>query len=145
MGHTVSTATVVAALASVAALRIGRPVRLQLTRAQDAAFCGGRAEVQAEFKAGFDDSGVIQGIKLDFAIDGGWMVNDAETVRDRVLLHADGAYFVPDFLASGRLCRTNRVTTAAMPAEGAAQSSLVMEDVISRIAHRLGLEPVAVR
>ena len=135
----------VAALASVAALQIGRPVRLQLTRTQDAALCGGRAEVQARFKVGFDESGVLEAVDVDFAIDGGWTLSSAETVRDRVLLHADGAYFVSDFRATCRLCRTNRVSTAAMPAEGAAQSALVMEDIISRIAHRLGLASEEVR
>ncbi len=138
-------AGVVAALAAVAAVRTGRPVRLELSRSQDLALVGGRAETQATFQAGYDIEGRVLALEVAFSVDGGWTLGDAEAVRDRILLHADGAYFIADFQATCQLCRTNRVTTAAMPAEGAAQASLVMEEIIARIAHRLDLPSDVVR
>lgn len=135
----------IAALAALAAVRTGRRVRLELTREQDSAIAGKRAAVEAKFAAGFSDEGQLLAVDLEFNIDGGWIVGDAEATRDRVLLHADGAYHVANFRARCRLCKTQRVTSASLPAEGSAQAALVMEEILSRIAHQLGIPLEQVR
>ena len=135
----------IAALAALAAVRTGRRVRLELSREQDSAIAGKRAAVEAKFAAGFDNEGELLAVDLEFNIDGGWTVGDSETTRDRVLLHADGAYHVANFRARCQLCKTHRVTSASLPAEGAMQAALVMEEIVSRIAHQLNLPLEQVR
>ncbi len=135
----------IAALAALAAVRTGRRVRLELTREQDSAIAGKRAAVEAKFAAGFNDEGQLLAVDLEFNIDGGWTIGDAETTRDRVLLHADGSYHVANFRARCQLCKTHKVTSASLPAEGATQAALVMEEILSRIAHQLGLPLEQVR
>jgi len=135
----------IAALAALAAVRTGHRVRLELTREQDSAIAGKRAAVEARFAAGFSDEGQLLAVDLEFNIDGGWTPGDSEATRDRVLLHADGAYHVANFRARCQLCKTHRVTSASLPAEGAAQAALVMEEILSRIAHQLSLPLEKVR
>ncbi len=135
----------VATLAALAAKRTGRAVRLELPRELDLALTSKRHAMRASYEVGYDDNGRILGATLDIALDGGHRPGDSETALDQALLHADGAYHVPDFRVSGRLCRTNHLTGTALPAEGAAQGAMVMEDILSRVAHRLGMAPEKVR
>ncbi|MCB1092297.1 MAG: molybdopterin-dependent oxidoreductase, partial [Verrucomicrobiae bacterium] len=127
----------VAVLAALAVRKTGRPVILELPRSLDLALTAKRHAVRADFRAGFDDDGRLLGVEIRLAMDGGHESGDSETALDQALLHSDGAYFVPDFHASGRLCRTHHVTGFALPAEGAAQGAFVIEEILSRVAHRL--------
>lgn len=135
----------VAVLASLAARRTGRPVSLVIPRELDLALTPRRHAVRADFQAGFSDEGRLEAVDIRLAMDGGHEIGDSETSLDLALLHADGAYYVPDFRASGRLCRTHHLTGHALPAEGSAQGSLIMEEILTRIAHHLGKPLEAIR
>jgi xanthine dehydrogenase large subunit len=127
----------IAALAAIAARRTSRAVVLEIPRSLDLALTAKRHALRADFRAGFDDKGRLHGVDIRLALDGGHESGDSEAALDQALLHVDGAYFVADFRASGRLCRTNHLTGTSLPAEGAAQGAMVIEEILSRIAHRL--------
>ena len=135
----------VATFAALAAKRTGRPVRLELSRELDLTLTSKRHAMRANYEVGYDDEGRILGCEIELFLDGGHRPDDSETALDQALLHADGAYFVPDFRVNGRLCRTNHITGTAVPAEGAAQGAMVMEDILSRVAHRLGISQEQIR
>ncbi len=134
-----------ASLTAIAARRTGRPVRLTLPRALDLALTAKRHAMRATFTVGHDETGRVLGAELHLSLDAGHRAGDSDTALDQALLHADGAYFVSDFRVSGRLCQTHHLTGAALPAEGAAQGAMVMEEILTRVAHRLGLAPEKVR
>ncbi|MCP5540738.1 MAG: molybdopterin-dependent oxidoreductase [Akkermansiaceae bacterium] len=138
-------AALVATLAALAAQRARQPVALRIDPAAATALTAKRHAVRASFRAGYDNDGRLLSADVELSIDGGWIVGDSNAALDQMILHADGAYFVPHFRVTGRLCRTHHVTGAALPAEGAAQGSLVMEEILTRIANRLGLSPAKVR
>lgn len=135
----------VATLAALATRKTGRPVRLELSREIDLALTSKRHAMMAKFEVGYDDTGRILAAEVQITLDGGHRVDDSDVALDQALLHADGAYFIADFRVEGRLCRTNHVTGTAIPAEGAAQGALVMEEILSRVAHQLAQSPDEVR
>ncbi|MCB1063155.1 MAG: molybdopterin-dependent oxidoreductase [Verrucomicrobiae bacterium] len=140
-----SEAAYVATLAAIAAKRTGRPIRLELSRTHDLAITAKRHALKAEFEVGYNDEGLVLGADITLTLDGGHRRGDSDTALDQAMLHGDGAYFVADFRVTGRLCRTNHVTGSSLPAEGAAQGAMVMEEILSQVAHRLGLPTEKVR
>jgi xanthine dehydrogenase large subunit len=134
-----------AALAALGARWTGRSVILELASTQDVPFSAKRQAMRVGFRAGFDETGRVLAAEIRLAIDGGHRAGIADAVLDQALLHADGAYFVPDFRVTGRLCRTQHRSGGMLPAEGAAQGTQAMEEIIVRVAHALALPPEVVR
>lgn len=128
----------VAALAALAALRSRGPVRLALDHAQDSAFAGQRHGADVHFHIGFDDEGHLLALDAQIALDGGCDAADAEAAGDRLLCHALSGYEVPNLSVSLRVCRSHRLCRASLPGEGVAQGTLIAEEILSRLAQRLG-------
>ncbi|MCB1243326.1 MAG: molybdopterin cofactor-binding domain-containing protein [Verrucomicrobiales bacterium] len=131
-------AALVSALAGLAALRCRGPVELSLDHEQDAALAGQRHGAEVNFTVGFDENGHLLALDLQIELDGGCDGCDAPATVDRLLLHALGGYSVPHLQISVRTCRTNRLCRASLPGEGAAQGTLIAEEILSRVAQRLG-------
>lgn len=64
-----------AALAALGASITKRPVKVWLNRDQDMVQTGKRHPFYAKYRAGFDASGVIQGLVVDVYADGGWSMD----------------------------------------------------------------------
>ncbi len=134
-----------AAVAALAASKLGRPVRVRLTRAQDMALTGKRHPFLARFRAGFDDDGVLGALKLELFSDGGWSLDLSAPILARAMFHADNCYLLQNVEILGRACRTSRVSHTAFRGFGGPQGMLVIEDVLDRVARRLGLPAHVVR
>lgn len=106
---------------------------------------GKRHETRAAFDVGFRKDGKILVTDLRLALDGGWFVNDSTNALDRAILHGDAVYGIPHLQLTARLCRTNQSITSNLPAEGAAQATWAMEEIIRRVANATGLSPAKVR
>lgn len=135
----------IATLAAMAVRKTGRPVRLELPREIDLALTAKRHAMKANYKVGYDEGGRVIAADIEVNLDGGHRIDDSDVALDQALLHSDGSYFIADCRVTGRLCRTNHVTGSAIPAEGAAQGAMIMEEILSRVAHERGLSPEAVR
>src|SRR5882757_8671672 len=66
-------------------------------------------------------------------------------VTDRALFHLDNAYYIPHVEFSGQAMKTNVASNTAFRGFGGPQGMLVIEEIIDRIARRLGKSPEAVR
>lgn len=128
----------IASLVAMAAMKAGAAVRLELDADQEFALTGKRHAVEAGFRVGFDQSGVISALQVDLVMDAGAENSHGITVLERAMLNADGVYGIKDFRVNGRLCRTNGITGTSIWAEGSAQGVFVIEEVIARVARRLG-------
>ena len=64
---------------------------------------------------------------------------------DRALFHLDNAYYLPAVRFSGRVAKTNVASNTAFRGFGGPQGMLVIEEIMDRIARRLGLPPEVVR
>ncbi|TQL70560.1 xanthine dehydrogenase molybdenum binding subunit apoprotein [Nocardioides albertanoniae] len=134
-----------AAVAALGATLTGRPVRLRLNRTQDITMSGKRHGFHSTWRVGFDDEGHILGLDATLTADGGWSLDLSEPVLARALCHIDNAYWVPNIRVDGRIARTNKTSQTAFRGFGGPQGMLVMEDLLGRCAHVLGIDPVELR
>jgi xanthine dehydrogenase/oxidase len=134
-----------AVAAAVAAWKVGEPVRLALDRNTDMRMVGKRHPFRGRFAVSAKADGKIDRIKLDFVADAGSSYDCTLPVTDLVLLSADSAYGVKTFRASRKACLTNTLTNTAMRSFGVIQCSLIVEEAIEKLAHKLGIAPETVR
>jgi xanthine dehydrogenase large subunit len=134
-----------AAVAALAARKIGRPTRVRLTRRQDMILTGKRHPFLARFDAGFDDDGKLQALRLELFSDGGWSLDLSAPIMARAMFHADNCYLLPNVEIVGRVCRTHHVSHTAFRGFGGPQGMVAIEEVMDRIARALGLPPDVVR
>lgn len=138
-------AALYAALASLAAVKTRRPVKVWLNRDQDMAWTGKRHAFLTRYEAGFDSDGQLLALKAELFSDGGFSTDLSHAVLDRALFHVDNAYFLPAVRVVGRVAKTNRPSNTAFRGFGGPQGMAVIEAIMSRAAAKLGLEPAALR
>jgi len=134
-----------AALVALAAVKTGRAVRVQLDRDRDMQLTGKRHPFHAKFSIGHDRDGRLLAAQVELVSDGGWSLDLSQPILDRALFHLDNAYYIPAVDFRGRVAKTNVTSHTAFRGFGGPQGMLVIEEIIDRIARRLGLPPETVR
>jgi xanthine dehydrogenase molybdopterin binding subunit len=134
-----------AALAALAAHHTGQPVRVRWNRDQDMMLTGHRHPFLARFKVGFDAEGRLLAARVHLYSNGGWAMDLSEAITDRALFHLDNAYYIPAVEFRGQVAKTNLSSNTAFRGFGGPQGMVVMEEILDRIARRLGLPPETVR
>ncbi len=134
-----------AALVALAAVKTGRPVRVQLDRDLDMKLTGKRHPFHARFSIGHDNDGRLLAAEAALVSDGGWSLDLSTAICDRALFHLDNAYYIPAVRFSGRVAKTNVTSHTAFRGFGGPQGMLVIEEIMDRIARQLGLPPEVVR
>ncbi len=133
------------ALVALAAVRTGRPVRLQLDRDLDMMITGKRHPFHSTFSAGFDDEGRLHAVRVSLVSDGGWSLDLSQPILDRALFHLDNVYYIPHVHFTGRVAKTNTTSHTAFRGFGGPQAMLVIEEILDRVARTLGMPPERVR
>ena len=136
-----------ATLAGIA-MRLRRPVRWVEDRQENltASFHG--HEQRYQVRAAFGADGRILGLAADIDCDVGAYSAFPFTCAVEPLMAATelpGIYKVPAYRARGRAIATNKAPTAPYRGVSRPQLVLVMERLMEKAAHELGLDPLAVR
>ncbi|PKL75618.1 MAG: xanthine dehydrogenase molybdopterin binding subunit [Candidatus Melainabacteria bacterium HGW-Melainabacteria-1] len=134
-----------AAFAGLVALRTGRPARLVLSKDEDMLTTGKRHPFQTDYQVGFDAEGRILAAEIHLFSDGGAFADLSTSVLERAMLHSDNAYYLPEALITGRICRTHTPPNTAFRGFGGPQGVAVIEHILEDIAIELGLDAFAVR
>lgn len=134
-----------AAIVALAAMKTRKPVRMQLDRDLDMQLTGKRHPFRANFVAGYDSEGRLLALKCDLISNGGWSLDLSMPITDRAMFHIDNAYYIPNLAVSGRVAKTNITSNTAFRGFGGPQGMVVIEEILARIAGRLGLPPETVR
>lgn len=134
-----------AAIAALGAKLTGRPVRLRLNRTQDITMTGKRHPFRIEWKVGFDENGMLQGLDTLLTCDGGWSLDLSEPVLGRALCHLDNSYWIPNVHAHGRIAKTNKASNTAFRGFGGPQGVYLIEDILGRVAPALGIDSMELR
>jgi xanthine dehydrogenase molybdopterin binding subunit/xanthine dehydrogenase small subunit len=134
-----------AALAALAAYHTGRSVRVRWNRDQDMMLTGHRHPFLARFKVGFDRQGRLRAARVHLVSNGGWSQDLSQAVTDRALFHLDNAYYIPAVEFRGQVAKTNLSSNTAFRGFGGPQGMVIVEEILDRVARRLGLAPEAVR
>jgi xanthine dehydrogenase molybdopterin binding subunit/xanthine dehydrogenase small subunit len=134
-----------AAIAALAAMKTGQPVRLMWDRDVDMRLTGKRHPFYARGEVGFLDDGTVCALRVELFSDAGFALDLSESIHDRALFHLDNCYDIKNVELSGRLCCTNVVSHTAYRGFGGPQGMLVIEDVMTRVAQHLQLPGDVVR
>ena len=140
-----SQAAAVACMASLFAMRTGRPVKYRMPRQDDMVQTGKRHEFWNRYRAGFTDDGVITGVQMALAGLCGCTADLSEGIVDRAMFHADNAYHYPSARITGYRCKTNTVSNTAFRGFGGPQGMIAAESLMDDIARKLGKDPLDVR
>jgi len=134
-----------ACIAALGASKTGRAVKLRLDRDDDFLATGKRHPFDLSYDVGFDDDGLIRGIRLTLTSNCGRSVDLSDAVNGRALFHADNCYFLPDVEIVSHRCRTHQPSHTAFRGFGGPQGMMLIECVVDDIARTLGLDPLEVR
>src|SRR5947207_7130342 len=138
-------ATHPAAIAALVAHKLKRPARIAYGKDDDMCVTGGRHPFQNDYKVAFDDDGVITAAQIDFFSDGGAFADLSTSVLGRALTHADNAYYLPNALIRGTVCRLNYPPNTAFRGFGGPQGIATIENILEEIAVLLKIDPLEVR
>ncbi len=131
--------------AAIAAHKLKRPVKLRLDRDDDFMITGKRHPFAYEYTVGFDDSGLLHGLKLVLITNCGFSADLSGPVSDRAVFHSDNAYFLADVDIASYRCKTNTQSHTAFRGFGGPQGVIVIEAIMGDIARSLGRDPLDVR
>ena len=140
-----SQASHIAALAAIAAKKTNRPVRMVLNKDEDMAVTGKRHPFQSDYEVGFDDDGRLVAFKTHLYSDGGAYVDLSPAILQRALFHSDNAYFHPNAIVQGTICKTNTAPNTAFRGFGGPQGAALIENVMEEIAIYLDKDAYDVR
>ncbi|MEO0497424.1 MAG: xanthine dehydrogenase molybdopterin binding subunit, partial [Pseudomonadota bacterium] len=134
-----------AVIASIAASRLNRPVKIRPDRDDDMTSTGKRHDFVADYSVAYDDEGVIEAVDGTFAARCGFSADLSGPVTDRALFHADNCYFYPSVELRSEPRRTHTVSNTAFRGFGGPQGLIVAERLVEEIAYSLGRDPLDVR
>ncbi|PZM13881.1 xanthine dehydrogenase molybdopterin binding subunit [Rhizobium tubonense] len=134
-----------AALAAIAAKKLGRAVKFRPDRDEDMIATGKRHDFLVDYEVGFDDDGRIHAVDATYAARCGFSSDLSGPVTDRALFHADSSYFYPHVHLVSKPLKTHTVSNTAFRGFGGPQGMVGGERMIEEIAYALGKDPLEIR
>jgi len=134
-----------AAICTLLSKKTKRPVKLRMDRDDDIIITGKRHDFYSEYEVGFDELGVIQGLKMKLASRCGSSPDLSGAINERALLHIDNAYYLENILVENYLCKTNTASNTAFRGFGGNQGMMAIENIIDHIASSLKKDPSQIR
>ncbi len=134
-----------AAIAALAARVTGHPCKIRLDRDDDFMLTGKRHDFRADWRAGYDDRGVVSGYAVTLNARCGCSADLSPGVCDRAMFHAGNGYWLPDVSIASRRLKTNTVSNTAFRGFGGPQGMIAVERVMDAIARERGIDPLDVR
>jgi len=122
-----------------------RPVKIHLFRDDDQIITGKRHRFISNYKAAYDDAGKITALDVVLNSDGGIATDLSTAILERALFHIDNAYFIANLRVRGNVWKTNLPSNTAFRGFGGPQGMAVIEDLIDKIARKLGKDPAEIR
>ncbi len=131
--------------AAIAAHHCKAPVKLRPDRDDDMMITGKRHDFVYDYEIGFNDTGVIEGLKVDFISRAGFSADLSGPVMTRAMCHVDNAYYIGDIALRGFCAKTNTQSNTAFRGFGGPQGAILIELLLDNIARKLNLDPLTVR
>jgi CO/xanthine dehydrogenase Mo-binding subunit/aerobic-type carbon monoxide dehydrogenase small subunit (CoxS/CutS family) len=130
---------------ALAALKTGRPVKLELTREEQFISTSTRHPMQVTVKAGADKSGMLTALQLDVLSNTGAYGNHAGPVLFHAASESLGVYNCPNKKVDAVAAYTNTVPAGAFRGYGLPQALIAVEAAIDELARQLGISPFDMR
>ncbi|MBM7167626.1 molybdopterin-dependent oxidoreductase [Streptomyces sp. G44] len=131
-------------VAVLAALRTGRPVKLEYTRAEEFTATT-RHPFRVRVKIAARSDGTLTALRLHVLSDTGAYGNHAPDVLRHGCANAVNLYRCPNMQIDGWALYTHNVPAGAFRGYGAGQIAFAVESALDELAHATGLDPLALR
>jgi CO/xanthine dehydrogenase Mo-binding subunit len=137
--------SMIAAHATLLAIKAGKPVKIIYDRMEDMAATTKRHPSRTRHRTAVSRDGKILGGEIEFTIDGGAYMTLSPVVLSRGAIHAGGPYYWPNVHIRAKAVATNAPPHGAFRGFGAPQSLFATERHMDRIAQAVGISPVEIR
>ena len=131
--------------AALLANATGRPVKVRLSRDEDQIMTGKRHPFLTNYKAGFTDAGQITALDIELNANAGYATDLSMAILERGMFHATNCYYIENVRIVGQAWRTNQMSNTAFRGFGGPQGMAAMEEIVDRIARKLGMDPAKCR
>ena len=128
-------------LAAMAAKKLGRPVRLVLTRPQMFGPVGGRPQTRQHLQVGAKRDGTLTAIQHDVISH----TSEFEDFVEPSALQTRMLYAVPNGTTTHRLVKLNVGTPTFQRAPGEATGTFALESAMDELSYALAMDPVELR
>ncbi len=132
-------------IAALATLRLGRPVKLELTRAEQFAATTTRHPMRVRVRVGATQDGVLTALQVDVVANGGAYGNHTAAVLDHSCAELMNLYRCPNTQVDAVAAYTNTVPAGAFRGYGLGQTLFALEQAVDALARGLGIDPFAFR
>ncbi len=129
----------------LAALRTGRPVKLELTREEQFTATTTRHPITVAVKIGARRDGTLTAIAIRAVSNTGAYGNHAGGVLHHGCGESIAVYNIPNKKVDGYAVYTNEVPAGAFRGYGLSQLVFAVESAVDELARQLGIDPVAMR
>ncbi|QPF93697.1 molybdopterin-dependent oxidoreductase [Bradyrhizobium commune] len=130
---------------ALAALKTGRPVKLELTREEQFIATSTRHPMRVRIKAGADADGKLTALQLDVLSNTGAYGNHGGSVMFHAVSESIAVYNCPNKRVDGLVVYTNTVPAGAFRGYGLPQTLIAVEAAIDELARQLGISPYDMR
>ena len=130
---------------ALAAMKTGRPVKLELTREEQFISTSTRHPMRVTVKAGAGKDGKLTALQLDVLTDTGAYGNHAGPVMQHAVSESLGVYNCPNKKVDAVAAYTNTVPSGAFRGYGLPQALIAVEAAIDELAKQLGISPFDMR
>ena len=133
--------SLVAAHAALATFICKKPVKILLTREEDARFSPKRPAVTIRHRSAIGTNGELLALESRSVVDVGAASPFAEETLDRLCLGSLGAYRCPNVRIEGFAVRTDTPPAGPFAGLGLSQSFFAIERHVAHVAEAAGIEP----
>ena len=132
-------------LAVLAALKVGKPVKVKLTRQESIRFHPKRHAMEGTFTLGCDENGILTALDCDIYFDTGAYASLCGPVLERACTHSVGPYCYQNTDIRGYGYYTNNPPAGAFRGFGVCQSEFALESCLNLLAEQAGISPWEIR
>ncbi|MDX7949840.1 molybdopterin-dependent oxidoreductase [Lichenihabitans sp. Uapishka_5] len=132
-------------LVALAVLKTGRPVKLELTRAEQFSATTTRHPMRIRLKIGATRDGHLTAIAMDMLSNTGAYGNHGPGTMFHGAGESLGVYRCPNKRVDGHVVYTNSVPGGAFRGYGLSQTVFAVESAMDEVARQLGMDPFAFR
>jgi xanthine dehydrogenase large subunit len=101
---------------------------------------GKRHPYTSDFRLGADKEGRLVAFVAEYFQNSGCTCDLSPAILSRTLLHATGAYRIPNVRVTGHMCRTNLTSFTAFRGFGAPQGFFVIESAMDALAQAMSVD-----
>jgi CO/xanthine dehydrogenase Mo-binding subunit len=132
-------------IAGLAALKLGRPVKVRLSRREDLRYTPKRGGWVLDYRTGFTKDGRIVASHIKEYHDSGAYCGFSPYATEKCGMFASGPYWVPNILIEGQTIFTNKFVSSSMRGFAIINGQIPMEIQMSRIGEKLRMNPWELR